>query len=89
MAHVHLIHTCISQHALTNGLISRVEEFSERLSSILALDHHGPFWVLGQLTENTGSHTSDVLSGRVEQLCTSEMHNGNQHQEQATRTTKR
>ena len=63
---------CIRE--LTNGLISRVEEFSERLSSVLTLDHHGTFWVLGQLTENTSSHTSDVLGRRVEQLCTSEMH---------------
>lgn len=53
---------------LTNGLVSRVEQFSERLGAVLTLNLSSSIRILGQLTQNTSSNTSDVLSWRVEQL---------------------
>ena len=53
---------------LTNGLVSRVEELSERLGAVFTLDLCSSIRILGQLTQNTSSNTSNVLSWRVEQL---------------------
>ncbi|KAH3819184.1 hypothetical protein DPMN_120917 [Dreissena polymorpha] len=53
---------------LTNSLIPRVEQFSERCGGALSLYQHGALLVRRQLTQNACCNTLDVLNRRAQQL---------------------